>query len=351
MAITRLLQLTAEVDGSNSMITEPDAYATTTINTTYKKSGAASFDFNNAGGNSYIEKAFAATAQARVGCHVMRAKGNYDHSNQKVIQFMSGGSPAFSLRWNDLTNLYTLYFEGGLQDTGTRKFYPWLSNLNWHHIGIDFKIDGAAGWVYVYIDGVEELSMSGDTLGTYATVDSIRFGFGTNNACKEWYVDDIFVDDTTGEGATAVVPDKRFEHVMPSGNGNTSDMEGSDGNQVDNYALVDEKPHTSDTDYVYATAAAVKDTYAMNTVAVPTGWSIAAVIPTLIARKTGGGDTNQVKTIVRSNVTEAAGSAQDLPTSYGLLWERQTTDPDGAGVWDQAAIDAMEIGQESAGAF
>ena len=352
MAITRLLQLTAEVDGSNSMIAETDTYASATINPTYKKSGVGSFYLNVNGGRSYLIKGFPATAQTRCGSHIMRAEGNYSGGDQRVITFWSGVVEVVSLRWNTTTKLYTLYLEGALQDTGSRRFYEKLTHLGWHHVGIDFKIAASGGWIYVYIDGIEELSMSGDTLATEATVDSVCFGGNVGNgACEGWFIDDIYVDDTTGEGAVALVPDRRFEHVVPSGNGTTSDMTGSDADQVDNYALVDEKPHTSDTDYVLATAATVKDTYAMNTVAVPTGWSIAAVIPTLIARKTAAEDANQAKTIVRSNGTEAAGSAQNLTSTYGLLWERQATDPDGDGAWDQAAIDAMEIGQESAGSF
>jgi hypothetical protein len=226
----------------------------------------------------------------------------------------------------------------------------------WRHVGVDVKLAASGGWINLYVDGVETLAFAGDTLGAsgVTTVDQVLFT-GTLETTAAWenyaYIDDILIDDTTGEPAAATVPDRRFRLITPNGNGTASEMTGSDGDQVANYALVDEVPHNSDTDYVKALTTGLVDTYTMSTFTLPTDWVVGAILPLLIARKSAAEDDVRIAPALQSNTTRAVGSGQTLGTSYDLRWGRWTTDPHTGVAWSQAGLDAVEVGAQSAGTF
>jgi len=351
MAITRLFQMGGEVDGSNSHLIEWHAVLDVSTPVTYPKTGERSFYLNDVYGQNYaIRSTPYAISQGRAGMWCLLGDV-YDSGPRDLVTLQTNGVGLVEVRLHKTDRVLSLYLNDVLQDTGTTVIPVFSDEEDYIHIGIDFKIANSGGWIYVYLNGVEELSMDGDTLaGSYSEVDALMVGrsYGT---VKTSYWDDIYMDATAGEAAPATVPSLRFGYIRPDGNGNSSGLTGSDGNQVDNYLLVDDEPHDDDTTYVLALAATLKDTYAMEAFVVPDGWDIAAIIPCHIIRKIRAEVANQVKTVVRSSASEAAGSAQGLPTSYGLLWERQITDPNGDVAWTQGALDSVEIGVESAGTF
>ena len=73
-------------------------------------------------------------------------------------------------------------------------------------------------------------------------------------------LDDVYVDDTTGEAGAAIAPALQFTYTLANGNGKLRLHRLGRQPALDNYALVDETPHNSDTDYVLADAADVIDT-------------------------------------------------------------------------------------------
>jgi hypothetical protein len=216
------------------------------------------------------------------------------------------------------------------------------------HFGLDVKFDGSAGWAIVYLDGNEIMRFEGNTGTVQPTV--VRFG-DTTNPLDFTYFDDMFIDDTTGEATFVPVPDRRFFSALtPNGNGNYVDGVGSDSNSVDNYLLVDDVPHNSDTDYVVLDALNEKESYAVTTLTLPANFEVAALIPFMYAKKTDAEVATQIKPMLRLGSTDLEGDAKNLPTSYGLISHRFTTKP-GGGVWAQADIDDVQIGYVGAGTF
>jgi len=220
------------------------------------------------------------------------------------------------------------------------------------HIGLDVKIDLTSGWAVVYIDGIEVMRYEGDTGN--ADINTFRLGKLTGeggNVPSYTYMDDIFVDDTTGQGAAAPVPDRRFYPITPNGAGAYNHGIGSDGNSVDNHLLVDDRPHNSDTDYVYMDTLDQKELNLMTTYTPPTGFTFAALIPFVYAKKTDAEvDTQLAPLLYTTSGSDLLGTAQALPTSYGWIWERFTTKP-GGGAWDQAGINDVQVGFQGKGTF
>jgi hypothetical protein len=298
-----------------------------------------------------------ATAQFRVGCHINH--NGLSDGMCSIVKWLNGALVVGAIGYDQDTGLIHIVVG---HDYGHSVASVSASSIgldvrdSWRHVGVDVKLAASSGWVNLYVDGVEALTFAGDTLGAsgVTTIDQVLFT-GTLETVAAWsnycYIDNIIIDDTTGEALGATVPDRRFQLITPNGNGTTSEMTGSDGNSVNNYDLVDDVPHDSDTTYVKAVEAGLTDTYAMTTFTLPDEWVIAAVIGLAVVRKGAAEDDVQVAVTVQSGATEDVGSDQALGTSYALRWERWLTDPATGHTWNQDGLDAVEVGATSAGDY
>lgn len=339
MAITRLWQAGFESNGTGSIAEFSGTGETPDISSAYVKTGTYSLRLES---RDYGWVTIPATRQFRISAHMYSA-GQYAFT-PALISWLSGATSLGSIDAPSGGNM-ALDIAGTDQDSQGGVF----PQSDWAHVGIDIKIDSSAGWVKVYWDGAEILSFSGNTGN--ADIDSIRFGGGPTAYLQAYtYFDDCYIDDTTGEAAAAAVPDRRFAYLTPNGNGAYSQCAGSDGNSTDNYALVDERPHTTDADYVVADAVDERDTYVMSDIALAAGWEVIAVIPVAYARKTDGGVDTKIALALYEDTTDWTGSEQAPLTAYGCLWERRTTRPGGAD-WDEASVNALEAGFVGKGTF
>jgi hypothetical protein len=316
------------------------------VSSTKFKTGGWSFLASS--GNKPRGKVFASTTQIRAGVFLNHGGAV---SGQAVLLNV-GSSFDIWVQWNVTTGNLELYVNTTLQASVAPSAGGFSTSNTWFHLGIACKADAATGFVSFYIDGVLRLTFSGNT-GTGIT--RVCFG-GNNNAIglgfsTAPYWDDFYVDDTVGE-ADAAPPSPRFPFLLPNGAGNYTNWSVNTG--TNSAAVDDTGAPDDDTTYVYATASGVKDSYALtNTTAgvtVPAGYSIEAVIPIAWARKTDAGTASTLKVGTRLSATDVVGSAQTLATSYGPVWERQTTKP-GGGTWTESDIDSAEIYLESAGSY
>ena len=67
--------------------------------------------------------------------------------------------------------------------------------------------------------------------------------------------------------------------------------------------------------------------------------------------KVNAADDTKIRLAMRSGVVDWQSQEHDLLPYYTLLFERLETDPDGVAPWDEASVNAMEIGIVSAGTF
>ena len=347
MTITRRWQAGAECDTTNSHNVEfgivNSGFA---ASATQKRTGAYSYRINKLDGENYGQVNIDATYQIRIGMHLYTIDSATPGDVPAYVAWYYSGGRLGSLRVDEAGDL-RLYVLGVSQDEeiGARP------DAVWAHFGINIKIDGSSGWVTVYKDGVQIMNFAGDTGSNQ--IESVRFGTDIHALTTHEdysYLDDLFIDDITNE-SDGVVPDYRFEYITPEApSGNYSQCMGSDGNQVNNFELVDDQPHDGDATYVEANAINKKDTYNMTTFTLDDGWGITAVIPVAIAKKSDAGVATQVAMMTRYDVDDTIGDAQDLPESYGYMWERIVNCPGETG-WTQAQLDAVEVGFEGRGTF
>ena len=348
MAITRVWQAGAEFNDTLLEFTSRTGSAFTT-STTAPNTGTYSFRaalFNDA------SKIFSTTyTQMRTGFY-FRHSGAYSDRVPEIVEFKNGGTSVVSVYWNGMTNQIDLYVGGVLQNSAASAIFA--TQEIYHNCGLDVKI-AVAGWATFYVEGVAIVTFSGDTTVGSASIDSIRFTAYVD-ASTAWssyvYIDDIYVDDTSGEASAAVPPSLTFELVHPNADGTSSGLTGSDGDQINNYLLVDEVTPDDDATYVYGASSGIKDTYNMAAMSVlAADIEVQSVIPIADARKVNVALDVKYQSIVRSNVTETVGAAQAVDTAYALYWDRVTLDPNGSVAWTEAAVNAMEIGLQTAGTY
>ena len=340
MTITRIWQAGLESNGTNSHAGEfsavTDGIATSS---TYAKTGTYSMRIN---GSDYADVAVPSTSQLRSGLHVRGLTLLNNTSPANILSFRSSTAALVGLRVKNDTTLALMI---GAVEQDTVAFASPTTEFS--HFGLDAKLDASAGWAVVYINGVEVMRFEGNTGAT--PVVNVRYG-DTTNVLLLTYYDDLFIDDMSGETAAAPVADRRFYAITPTGNGTYSQGVGSDGNSTDNYLLVDDRPHNSDTDYIILDAADEKELYTSTTVTPPAGFIFAALIPFAYAKKTDAEVATKLAPLLRLGSVDLEGTAQNLSTSYAMVWERFTAKP-GGGVWIQTDIDAVEVGYQGEGAF
>lgn len=196
---------------------------------------------------------------------------------------------------------------------------------------VEVRVNGSStGWINITSQDTK------NTANAYANV--IRLKTVTNAA----RFDDLYVCDGTGSANNDFLGDVRVDCYLPSGNGNSSQLAGSDGNSTDNYALVDEASQNGDTDYVQSATASQKDTYAFADMS-HTPSSIFGVQVNMVAKKDDSG-TRTICSVTRSGGSDTDGATQALATSYVDYREILETDPNTAAAWTRTNLNSAEFG-------
>jgi len=278
-----------------------------------------------------------------VGFGVYFATSLGTSADGEVLIIKAGATELLEIRLDYANSDLRLIVAGSQQDITTNS--P-LTTATYFHFGLDCKIDNAAGWAYVYLNGVEILSFTGDTGDS--DIDTVLFGTSVITGGHYTHFDDCYIDDTTDEGAAAAVPMLGFEFIKPNADGNYSQWTGSDGNQVENRKLVDDIPANTG-DFVEVGSVDQIDSYNSEGYTIGDGETVEALIPIAYARRYGVAEELALGT--RYDGTDAVGSDQDPGSgAWNYVWERQTTKP-GGGAWTQAAIDDVEFLVKSRGTF
>ncbi len=217
---------------------------------------------------------------------------------------------------------------------------------------LDFRVTALqAGSAEVWLDGNKVCEHTGDYayasgVGADAGATRIRFDIGRYPTSGGWDFDDVYVTDTTGPAPyNTRLPDLRIETLVPSANGSASQLVGSDGNQVDNFALVDELP-VSTADYVTSGVSGERDLYTHTDLATPTGqvWGVQVHAHAL---KTDAG-VGALAPLTKTDGVERKQTAVGLSTSPGWISGAIQTDAPDATPWTVAKVNASEFGVEVA---
>lgn len=300
------------------------------------RNGTAAAVFTH--GFAYLQKNFAAgMATVIVG---MAAKTlSPTDTNNRLISFYDGSNLHVDLR-TDATGHLVATRNGTTLGTGTKI----LATSVFYYIEMKVTIDDTAGVVVVKVDGVTDINLSSqDTRNAgNASVDAVRLNGGSvNQNATTWYIDDLYICDTSGSTNNDFLGDVRVEAILPNGDGTTSNLVGSDGNSVNNSLLVDEAAPNGDTDYVESSTVNDKDTYAYGNLTSTSGTVFGVqVLP--YARKTDAG-TRSIVSVARVSATEVDSATKTLSTSYQYLPDIRETKP-GGGAWTISDVNSAEFG-------
>lgn len=224
----------------------------------------------------------------------------------------------------------------------------------WYEIEAYFKIaDAPNGRIVVYIDNaaLPAIDFTGDTKpGADTHIDNILFSCGSSGRI---YVDDIAMnntDNSDGKNDNSWVGDGVVVKAPPSGNGTTNDFTGSDGNQVDNYLLIDEFPHNGDTDFVYHDAS-ISGHQEQYTVTSPsfTNKTIRRIFTEARARKTAAlARTLKLGFKPSGGIDQLSAGRELLVGDYRrIVGDEHLVNPVDSGAWEEADIAALEIVAET----
>lgn len=341
MAITRLWEsgweladYTLEISSTNGTVPA--------LSTTEVRTGTYSLRLTDDGNSYFVINLPAAITQCRSSFHFQHSDIVNGTNDPRIFTLRNNTTICLSLSWNGTS--FIAYVGGTAVSTVVHA--PFAASDTWFNISVDVKVANAAGWIRVYVDGVQVIDFSGDTDNGATTFNNVAFGQADGDAWLNGsvvYFDDMYIDDTTGEATPSQAPDSRFELITPNGNGNYSQWDGSDGNAVDNYLLIDEFPPDNDTTYIQTDTVNEINTTLMTTFTIPAGWSVAAVIPLAIAKKDDAGGTLDLQLVTRLSSTDQVSGDKTLGTDYAILRDRQTSKP-GGGAWTQSDINSVEVG-------
>lgn len=216
---------------------------------------------------------------------------------------------------------------------------------------------GAAGSAELRVNGVQACLRTGfDTrAGGGQTVaagwEFVRAGSASgggwtaNNWPSTNRIDDVVilngVDDTATSGAAwnDFPGEPTVTGILPNGNGNSSQLVGSDADSVDNYQHIDETT-TNDTDYVESPTDGNKDTYTYGNV--PAGQAVAGLI---IFTRAHWVDTAKKLAVVARDSGGTEEDSADVTLTNAPAWykDRRRAQPGGGG-WDATEINGSEFG-------
>lgn len=218
--------------------------------------------------------------------------------------------------------------------------------------GADYKMveievvfaTGATGSVVVKVADVTVLTISSVQTASSANAYANRLHFRSRSSAG-WQIDDLYLNDDSGSAPENTFLGEAFvvESCIPTGNGNSSQWVGSDGNSTDNYLLVDDSGN-DDTDYVKSGTLNDLDTYALGNLSNSTGTVIGANHH-LIARKDDVA-TRTIASAIRTNSTNYIGSDKTMTGSYAVYTESRLLNPDTGSRFTISEINALEAGQK-----
>ena len=214
----------------------------------------------------------------------------------------------------------------------------------WNYLEVQATVADAGGIVRVRLNGssTNEINFTGDTknAGTSTNIDQVGL-FGSSGTVR---FDDFYVLNSTGSSNTTFLGDIRVHSLSPNNNGTYSQLTGSDGNQTDNYQLVDERPFST-TDYVGSPTVGQRDTYALADL--PAVTQIFGVQNNFIGAKSDASSGN-AKSALLINSTLYYGVTRALGTSYVAYSDIYDTNPNTSTAWTDSVINGMEAGMEVA---
>ena len=291
--------------------------------------------FGVTSGSSYVEKSIDAKSEiyVRMGFYKAETITSYWQLNiYNDTTFMG------SVRYSASDEEIWAYVGASKVDTES-----FILDPGWHLIEARFKVDGSSGVFSCKIDGTLIQEYTGDTLDVESTINKVMFWAHGQYSGHYSYIDDLAINDTNGASDNEWCGDGHIIAMTPNDDGDNIDFSGSDGDSVDNYALVDDIPADDDTTYVTGASVNDYDLYEFTASSLPAEQIITRVWVEATAKDA---DTGDISFLVKSGTTtEEDASDQTLTTSYARYKsDEHLLNPDDSASWQESDLDAIQAG-------
>lgn len=214
-------------------------------------------------------------------------------------------------------------------------------------------------WVYLEFKGTIhnstgswELRINGDWVDSQASIDtqqtgnayatSVLFRFAGIGASTHW-LDDIYIFDDEGSFCNDFVGDVHVETIFPDGAGYVTDWAGFPVDGDANWEKVDENDPDSDTSFVATSGIGNIDLYNFGSLITVSGSIYCLQVDTWAKKDDIGSRT--LNAVTRpTTVTFSGGAPLSLGNTYGYSTFQFEQNPQTAGYWTIAEINAAEFG-------
>jgi hypothetical protein len=263
----------------------------------------------------------------------------------------TAGSAVIYLSYGGGTPITLVYYNGSSWVTLATSTTNIPVNT-WHLVEWHIRVHPTAGVSEVKQNGVMTSVYRGPTQWLPQAYSPTRVYWIPNGTATAHYYDDIAINDLSGDSFNSWCGDGYVARILPNGNGDYSQLTGSDGNSTDNYLLVDDPAaHNSDTDYVYSITDGLKDLYNMASMPTLGSNSIRFVQPLAVSRRLNAGsylDSEKVKLGLKTGSTEVWSADTETTAGYTILrGDKYILNPETGLPWTESEINAIQVGMET----
>lgn len=212
-----------------------------------------------------------------------------------------------------------------------------VTAASWNHIEVLITFSDTVGTVDVYVNNVNELSLSGvDTVATIIA-SCAQIIWRTGNPNNPMFMDDLYVYDGTGSHNNSQVGDIQISLQMPNGDTATANWSKSTGSS--GFALIDEVP-PDDAGYIFdaANTASIFDF-----ASVPATATAIKCVQTTSRQKKSDAGTATIQVSMVSVAATATGVDNQVTTVFSGYTDIFEVDPNTSGIWSPAAVNAAQV--------
>lgn len=256
------------------------------------------------------------------------------YTNAVLFEIRNGSTPIWRCRWTSSDELQMQSYNGSSwSNQGSPSSVVTKSTVN--RFDLRINLDGASGNIDLYINGVSEISISGDTIpDATGTWDEFILGNGyaiasTSTAYFLIWSEVFLADEDTR--------DIKMLEVAVDGNGNYTAWSGD-------YLDVDNATALGDDSSIYTTASGNRESFTCASLSATynSGYDVLAVGVKARAVKQPGSDDIQL--MVRSGTTDSDSTAISTNTLLDRVTALWANDPNTASAWTYANADSAEVG-------
>jgi hypothetical protein len=273
----------------------------------------------------------------------------------RVAVYEAHDYSCFKIMLGDLTTLNNMFRIERIYDTRTSITFsvggnvigtaPYRITKTWVLYEGRIKMADVDGRITIKRDGIVIFDYSGDTKASTATVLDTMWVYvnGTNSyVTSSTFFDDIAVNNTEGLVDNGWCGDGRILAIKPNANGDVSQLNGSDGDQVDNYLLVDDIPSDNDVSYVSSAVVDDYDLYNLQDISIAEYYKIQRLWPEMRAKDDSLG---AIAPMIKSGITEDVDISKSLTASYAaILGKEYLKNPDNDLDWEHLDVNALQVG-------